>query len=115
VTRRLALSTVGFALVFACWAPFGSARPLAGATLRVTLSPLVVRGLHFRAGERVRVTVSFGSQSRSRTVTANGQGSFTSGFGEIGFDRCSGALSALAVGRLGDRASYKFPQVLCAP
>ena len=115
MTRRLATTLLLCAVVLGCCALPAPGQTSSRAALRVTLNPLVVRGVYFRAAERVQVTVRFGSETRVRTAVANAQGSFTTSFGTIQYDRCSTGITALAVGRLGDRASYKLPQPLCAP
>jgi hypothetical protein len=73
-------------------------------------SPLVVSGLHFKAGERV--TVRFG-QSTLR-VRATKLGRFQVSFAGVALDRCSGWRIA-AVGARGDRALLVRARVMCAP
>jgi hypothetical protein len=74
----------------------------------VKREPLVVRGVHFRAHERVRVV--FRSDVR-RTITTS-VGTFTVTF--LNDDRCTGGL-VRALGAAGDRASLRMPQPECPP
>ena len=81
----------------------------------VTTSPLVVRGSHFHARERVRVTSTPGGTRRVRS-TANG--TFSASFGTVRVDRCNGAtFTVVAAGSRGDRAelALKLPRVACPP
>jgi hypothetical protein len=78
------------------------------------LIPVKVRGAHFVAGERVKVTLKAGATTRVRTVRTAAKGGFVVGFGTISEkDRCSGSVAVAAVGAHGDRAFYKLPAMLC--
>jgi len=70
----------------------------------VKRSPLQVQGLRFAAGERVRVTATNVTTSRSavRVVRTTGHGSFSARLGR--WDRCA-AIVVNAVGARGDRAT----------
>jgi hypothetical protein len=84
------------------------------ATLRITShDPLVVRGAHFRASERVRVTANVGLTVQRRVV-AGARGGFTVTFDQVPVDRCTGGF-VRAVGSSGTRAAVKLPQLLCPP
>jgi hypothetical protein len=74
----------------------------------VKREPLVLRGTHFRARERVRV---FYGSYLHRTTT-NAIGTFSVTF--TNDDRCTGGL-VRAIGASGDRAALKLPQPLCPP
>jgi hypothetical protein len=91
--------------------------PAAGGTaptLRlVRTSPVVVAGSHFRAGERVTVTLVV-TKRIVRHVTASQTGSFTIGYGGIQLGHCAG-FSLSAVGSAGSRAVVKLPQPACMP
>jgi hypothetical protein len=85
------------------------------ALLRLTdAQPLELSGRHFRVAERVRVTVAIGETRRSRLVRTGRSGSFVTTFSELSADRCSG-LSAVAVGGLGSRATFKLVPLGCPP
>ena len=95
-----------------------AAAPAAVPSLRIAdTSPLVVQGRHFRAGERVRVTlVAPALELRlPRRVTASPTGRFT-----VRFDRprpgpCLG-FTVTAVGSGGSRAVVKRPPLpACMP
>jgi hypothetical protein len=86
-----------------------------GGKARLSLvrgAPLVLRGVAFVPGERVRVTVTAERQLAKR-VSANAAGRFTVRFA-TSFDRCQG-LSARAVGDRGSRAGLKTAELLCPP
>lgn len=84
------------------------------ATLRlVSVSPLSVRGVHFKGRERVRVVAKAASTTRSRTIRTTSSGGFRVSFGSVTFDRCAD-LVVTATGRH-DRATLKLPQPECPP
>jgi len=70
--------------------------------------PFSLRGTHFRARERVRVTVR-SAATTSRTVRASRLGTFVMTIPDFAISRCDG-LAVSAVGRSGDRASLKVLQ-----
>jgi hypothetical protein len=113
--RRLAPFLAALVVAAAVTVPAvagGSARAKVRA---VTLSPLVVRGTHFKASERVRVRVIPGA---SRRVRASAHGRFDASFPGLAVDRCNGVkLTIVATGSGGDRAelALKLPQVACPP
>jgi hypothetical protein len=81
------------------------------ATLKLSGgAPLTLRGAHFLANERVRVTVS-GKVTRTKQVTASRTGVFVVRF-QTAYDRCSTTI-ALAVGARGSRAGLKLPPLAC--
>jgi hypothetical protein len=75
--------------------------------------PLVVRGLRFKAGERVRLTARSGEEVRRGVARAGAAGMFVETF-SLDFDRCGGLLVS-AVGNEGSRAGLKFAEVYCPP
>jgi hypothetical protein len=76
--------------------------------------PLRVAGSHFRARERVRVTVTVSAKGSTRKVRASGKGSFMAVF-SIGAGRCS-EVRVIAVGSGGSRATLKrLPSPACLP
>jgi hypothetical protein len=83
-------------------------------TLRVVkATPFVVAGAHFRAHERVTVTLVT-STTRVRRVTSDRVGSFQADFGDVTFGRCAG-FSLSARGAAGDVAVAKIPRPGCMP
>jgi hypothetical protein len=103
------------------------ALPAAGAVSRpkptitfVTTTPLVVKGQHFKAREKVRLVLWASGSSSSRTTRASLNGAFTTSFGEVDIvvDRCGGELFVVATGGAGSRAMLglqplKLPQPDC--
>lgn len=91
----------------------------AATTTRPTLrlldrQPFVVRGEHFRAGERVRVVLVY-EQTLVRRAEAGRAGSFTVSFGQPGIGRCE-AFFVRAKGSQGSRAILKLPlPPMCLP
>jgi hypothetical protein len=80
-------------------------------TLRLLdASPLTLRGDHFRAGERVFVTLHT-TRPYARTVTARANGSFTVPF--AGASLHCGRIHASARGVSGDRATYSARPTIC--
>jgi hypothetical protein len=98
------------ALAAAVVVPSASASAAAPRIVIARSAPLVVAGSHFKAGERV--TVSVGPSVRQVRTTR--RGSFQASFAGVAFDRCSGGRIA-AVGSLGDRAVLVQSRVMCAP
>jgi hypothetical protein len=87
--------------------------PTGGATLRfVSLSPVTVRGAHFRPGEHVRVVVHAGLEAVGERVTSRG-GRFTATL-PVSVDTCAGA-TAQAIGDRGSRASAAIAIRACPP
>jgi hypothetical protein len=84
------------------------------AALRVaSAAPLKIRGLHFRASERVVVKV-IAPKGASARVRADRTGRFGVSFPTVTYDRCSGLL-VVATGARGSRATLKRPQPACPP
>ena len=87
--------------------------PTGAATLRfVSLSPVTVRGAHFRPGEHVRVVVHAGLDAVRERVTSRG-GRFTATL-PVSVDACAGAV-ARAIGDRGSRASAAIAIRACPP
>jgi hypothetical protein len=97
----------------------GAAEQRLKGSLRVeSFSPLVVKGVRFRAFERVTLTVAAGGEMRRRYVRATRAGLFQASFPTLTADRCNSDVWARAAGRLGSRASLrlgKLPQLQCPP
>jgi hypothetical protein len=75
--------------------------------------PLVIRGLRFKAGERVRLTARSGEDVRRGVARASTAGTFVETF-SLDFDRCNGLLVS-AVGNEGSRAGLKYAETYCPP
>jgi hypothetical protein len=118
VVRTIAALVVSAMTLFA--ALFTALAPVGGATasrpvLNLRIKPLVIRGLHFKPQERVRVTVRIGLERRVRRVSTSRTGAFTASFAPASYDPCSGGVSVIAVGSRGDRAILKLPPRECPP
>ena len=105
--RGLGLTAIVIALVWTS-AALSSAQRLKPRLRLADASPLTLKGTHFRARERVRITVS-ASETQTRVVRTARNGSFTAQFPDLVISRCSG-FAVLAVGASGDRASMKVLQ-----
>jgi hypothetical protein len=68
-------------------------------------SPLMFSGTGFRTGEHVRVVAIAGKRA-THWVTAGARGRFAVRFRGMNADTCRG-LTAVAIGNLGSRATYK--------
>lgn len=73
---------------------------------------MAVRGLHFKAGERVRLTL-LAPSVRVLRATAKATGTFTARFAGVSADRCS-TLQIQAIGAGGSRAFLNL-KPLCPP
>jgi hypothetical protein len=74
-------------------------------------TPFRVTGARFRAGERVRVTVTpTGGAGIVRRVTASRRGTFVVGF--PGVHVCAG-VAGKAAGSRGSRASFSLSAIMC--
>jgi hypothetical protein len=77
--------------------------------------PVLIRGLNFKAGERVRLTGFVAEKKIARTLTSSLVGTFTANLGyDVHLSGCSGAVNLKAVGSLGSVAILKLPPKLCA-
>jgi hypothetical protein len=86
------------------------AAPTTAVTSRPALrlaepSPLMLNGTGFRASEHVRVVATAGKRA-TRWVTAGDRGRFAVRFRGMSAEACRG-LTAVAIGDLGSRATYK--------
>jgi hypothetical protein len=84
--------------------------------LRVkSLDPMVVQGSHFRAKERVRVTVTTAAASWKRSAVATRTGTFKLEIERVPLGRCGG-FSVSATGSRGSSATLKRPPLpACMP
>ncbi len=81
------------------------AQPQQPSLRLIDRSPLIVQGLHFKTGERVRIEV-LSEQGEAQRVTATRYGSFTTRFDEVRVGRCD-ALWVRATGSKGSVAVLK--------
>jgi hypothetical protein len=77
------------------------ARP---ALTLVQRAPLVVRGTHFRPGERVRLTAAYSGRDASASVTTSRRGVLVARFPRFAAADCLRTV-VHAAGRAGDRAA----------
>jgi hypothetical protein len=85
------------------------AAPQARSKSSVTVtrvSPLIVKGAHFVAGERVKIVVRVPRMYR-KTLTAGRQGRFTAMF-RVAIAKCT-TIQVVATGNKGSRASATVP------
>jgi hypothetical protein len=108
-------------LVAACAASIAAspaaaaAPPAASITLGLT-SPLTVRGTHFAAHERIRISFRTSAPLAAVVVRATAAGTFIAAApAGLTYDRCSAPLVVSAVGASGDRALLRMPPRLCPP
>ena len=106
------LIATAVAAVVSGGAPAAPSKP---ALRLLATSPLAVKGFHFRAGERMRVSARLDDTVRVRHARANRLGRFGATFGYVNYDPCNSSLVVTAVGGFGSRAALKFPQRECPP
>ena len=93
-----------------------TASPSVPALRLVSTQPLVVRGVHFKSHERVRVTQHLDAGKRSKVVTATATGTFKVTFAvPMAIDPCLESVRVSAVGARGSDAVLKMPQRACPP
>ena len=94
----------------------GSSAPAAtGPALRVDgTQPLVVRGVAFRAGERVSLTAMTLLGAKQVVLRATRTGRFAATF-RLPTQSCGSAFALRAVGSLGSRATLHLPSRACVP
>jgi hypothetical protein len=98
--RRAAILVLVFGAAFA---PAAVAHHAATPSIGLlTKQPLTIRGVHFKAQERVRVRVAARGRAFSRTATATLAGGFTVRF-RLSLGRCD-RFSVQAFGSEGSRA-----------
>jgi hypothetical protein len=107
------IAVAGSALALAV--PAVAAGP-APALRLVSNEPLTIRGAHFKAHERVRVTTHVDAAKRSKLVRSTTIGTFKVTFDvPMAFDPCVESLRVTAVGARGSDAVLKLPQRACPP
>ena len=102
----LAVLTVALGV---CAAQVDAALAVAPTLRLVKLAPLTLRGSHFQAGERVRVTLTFRRIRMVRTLRADAAGRFTYRYVTLlALEPCRSTLVVTAFGTAsGLRAAYK--------
>jgi hypothetical protein len=109
----MGLAAVVLALVWVSAGLSSPARPKPHLRL-LDRTPVTLKGTYFRAGERVRVTVTT-TETQTRVLRASRLGSFTAQFENVTVGRCGG-LAVRAVGARGAQATLKVLQEPdCAP
>jgi hypothetical protein len=93
-----------------------AAAPVSAPALRIARAdPLLVQGRHFKAGERVRVTLTTTAFRKTRRATATATGTFTVDFGNVHVGPCV-RFGIRAVGSGGSRALLlRRPVPACMP
>jgi hypothetical protein len=102
MTRALVLLLAAAALTYAFVAPATGASTARPALKLVHRMPLEVQGVHFKLGERVRVTAASDTKSAVRVLRSTRRGTFTANLGN--WDTCE-TVTVKAVGARGDRAT----------
>ena len=77
-------------------------------------APLTVRGLHFRAGERVTLVIQSGTESSRQVAMASDVGVFVVRLPDVRVDRCTG-YTIRATGESGNVAILREPAHGCPP
>src|SRR5689334_4282129 len=91
-----------------------SATALGRGHVRLTaMSPAVVHGSGFYAGERVTITVRGASSVMRKSVVSTATGAFTARFGRAAPAGGCRGIAVSAVGALGDRADWKSAPPVC--
>jgi hypothetical protein len=93
-----------------------AAQPGAPALTVAGVRPLVVHGLRFAKGERVKVTFHAGGLTLARTVRSTPAGTFAlTAPGSLVYDPCSTTLVVVARDAAGDLVTVRRPPRGCAP
>jgi hypothetical protein len=104
----------GALVALAAIAPAGSASQATPHLRIVDHTPLALRGVGFKATERVTLRVTLGQATVKRHVTATADGSFKTVFTTMRLDGCK-PLHAEAAGSKGSRVSFSLETTLgCA-
>lgn len=103
--RKRLLALAALLVAATAVVPTGAGRTSAPSLKLLRAAPLRIAGAHFRARERVRVTVSFGAKRVRTTLAASRSGTFVVAF-ETRAGRCE-TVTGFALGRAGSRAAFK--------
>ena len=102
--RPVLVSAAALALAVVSAASAEAAPP---AALRIVeREPLTFRGVHFKAGERVRLVVTVKHTTRVHKLHASAAGTFMTTFADLVWQRRQGNLSVRATGSRGSRAEF---------
>jgi hypothetical protein len=102
--RPVLVSAAALALAFLSAA---SAEAAPAAALRIVeRGPLTFRGLHFKAGERVRLVVTLKRTTRVHRLYASAAGTFVTTFADLVWQRRDGNLTVHATGSRGSRVEF---------
>ena len=84
-----------------------SAEAAPAAALRIIeRDPLTFKGLHFKAGERVRLVVTLKRTTRTHKLRAGAAGTFMTTFADLVWQRRDGNLTVHATGSRGSRVEF---------
>ena len=102
--RPVLVSVAALALALVSAASAEAAPP---AALRIVeREPLTFRGLHFKAGERVRLVVTLKDTTQVHKLHASAAGTFMTTFADLVWQRRQGNLSVRATGSRGSRVEF---------
>jgi hypothetical protein len=102
--RPVLVSAAALALACVCGT---SADAAPAAALRIVeRDPLTFRGLHFRAGERVRLVVTLQRTTRVHRLHASAAGTFVMTFADLVWQRRDGNLTVHAIGSRGSHVEF---------
>lgn len=115
--RRAVITTISLALLVGvvplAWGSSAARKP---ALRFAAHAPVKIKGTQFRAGERVRVTLTLNGGTRAKRTRATQVGSFGVTFWAARVtDRCNSDVFARAEGARGSVATAKLPQLQCPP
>jgi hypothetical protein len=84
-----------------------SAQTAPAAALRIVeREPLTFKGLHFQAGERVRLVVTLKRTTRVHKLHASAAGTFVTTFADLVWQRRDGNLTVHATGSRGSHVEF---------
>lgn len=100
--RPVLVSAAALVLVSAA-----SAQTAPAAALRIVeREPLTFKGLHFQAGERVRLVVTLKRTTRVHKLHASAAGTFVTTFADLVWQRRDGNLTVHATGSRGSHVEF---------
>ena len=110
--RRVLTSAAALALVLVSAMTAEAAPP---AALRIVeRDPLTFKGLHFKAGERVRLVVTLKHTTRTHKLHAGAAGTFMTAFAGLAWQRCGGGnLTVEATGSRGSHVEFTVAALHC--
>jgi hypothetical protein len=106
------IATAAVALALAV--PAGAVNARKPSLTLLGLEPAKLRGTHFKAGEKVGISLEAEQTRILRTVRVSAQGGFTVVLGSLTLgDRCRSGAVLVASGTFGDRTLVKLPRTGC--